>query len=80
MQLVLRRFRAVGRKILQARGQSRDARAREPVAPQIFWVAGISLLLLAEALILGGLASVSGDLRGAGQIASRGMRAPVKAR
>jgi hypothetical protein len=80
VQLDLRRFRTAGHKILHGGRNSRDPGAKEPIAPQIFWVAGISLLLLAEALILGGLASMHTELRGGGQFASRGLRAPLKAR
>jgi hypothetical protein len=80
MELDLRRFRIVGRKIDQSARNSRKVDRLEPVAPQLFWIAGISLLLLAEALILGGLASMNTDLRGAGQVAARGVRGPVKAR
>jgi hypothetical protein len=79
VQLDLRRFRTVGHKILHGGRNSRDPGVKEPIAPQIFWVAGISLLLL-EALILGGLASMHTDLRGGGQFASRGLRGPLKAR
>jgi hypothetical protein len=80
MVLDLRRFRIADRKIVHAARNSRKSAHAEPAAPQIFWIAGIALLLLAEALILGGLASMNTDLRGAGQFASRGARAPVKAR
>lgn len=80
MEIDLRKFRIADSAIVRTKPNSDARRDREPRAPQIFWIAGISLLLLAEALILGGLASVSADLRGAGQLAARSARAQLRAR
>ena len=80
MEIDLRRFRIADRKIVRSRRNLRKSARREPIAPQIFWVAGIALLLVAEALIVGRLASTRADMHCASQLASRGGVAQLRVR